>query len=66
MMVVVAVSSTIGNPNARIAVIEETAIVVRINGEQPMSGTPNKRTQEVIGCKEQAILPIVQDATQVA
>ena len=64
-MVVATVTSTIGNPYRRVAVIEEPAIVVCIDGEQPMSGTPYKRTQEVIGCEKQAVLPVVQNATQV-
>ena len=65
MMVITAVSSTIGNINARIAVIEEPAIVVPIDGEEPMSSTPDNRTQEIIGSEEQTVLPVIQDATQV-
>jgi hypothetical protein len=66
MMVVMTVSATIGYPNTGIAIIEEPAIITRIYRKKPMSGAPYNRTQEIIGCKKQAILPIVQDATQVA
>ena len=65
MMVITAVSTMIGNIDTGITIIEESTIVVPINGEQPMSGTPYNGTQEVVGSEKQAVLPVVQDATQV-
>ena len=65
MMVMTAVSATIGNPYAGATIVEVVAAIVTVNREVPSSCTPAKRTEEVVGCRQQAVLPVVQDATQV-
>jgi len=65
MMVEAAVTASVGNPYAGTTVVEVVAIVVAIDGEEPAACTPSDRTEEIVGCKKQAVLPVVQDAAQV-
>ena len=65
VIVEAAVSATIGNPYAGTAIVVVATIVVTVDGEVPASSTPNDRTKEVVGCHQQAVLPVVQDAAEV-
>ena len=65
VVVVAAVSATIGNIYCGMAVVEVPAVVVAVDGEVPAASPPQDGAEEIVGCIEQAVLPVVQDATQV-
>ena len=64
-IVATTVTTIIGNPNAGTAIVEITAIVIAVDGEVPTASTPQNRTQEVVGCRQEAVLPVVQNAAKV-
>ena len=64
-IVATTVTAIIGNPNGGTAVVEITAIVIAVDGEVPTASTPQNRTQEVVGCRQKAVLPVVQNAAKV-
>ena len=61
-----AVSTIVGNPYRRAAVVEVATIVITIDREVPTACTPNDRTQEVVGCYKEIVLPVVKYAAKVA
>ena len=64
-IVAATVSAIIGNPYRRTAIVEVTAIVVAVDGEVPTTCTPSYRAEEIIGCHQEIVLPVVQDAAEV-
>lgn len=64
-MVETAVSAIIGTPYARATIVEVAAVVVAVDREEPAAGTPHDRAEEVIGSRQEAVLPVVEYAAQV-
>ena len=65
MMIVAAVTATIGNPHAGTAEVKIVAIVIAIDREEPAACPPHDGTEEIVRCKQQAVLPVVQDAAEI-
>lgn len=66
MVVVATMSAIVRTPNNRTAVVEVATIVITIDREVPTACTPDDGAEEVVGSRQQIVLPVVQDAAQVA
>ena len=63
VMMVGVVATTIDVVNSRWIVVEVVHSVNSVHGIEPCVGSPYHRTEEVVGCSEQCVLPIVKDMT---
>ena len=65
VMIATAMAATIGNIYAWTAVVEVAGSVMTIDGEGPATCTPDNGTEEIVGSRQKAVLPIMEDAAQV-
>lgn len=57
--------SSVFPKNAWMVVIEMADVVVGVDGEHPGSGSPVYRVEKIIGCREQGVLPVVENVAKV-
>lgn len=60
-----AMSAMIGHIHPRTVIEEMRVMVVGIDGKIPSRSAPHHRTQEIVGCQKQIVLPIVEDVAEV-
>ncbi len=65
LVVIVAVSASVYVVHSRRVVIEMSVRVDAAYGQEPSGGVPHDGAEEVVGRREQGVLPIVQDVAQV-
>ena len=58
-------SAIVGHIHPRMTVVEMCVMIVGIDGEIPAGSTPQHRTQEIVGCHKQSVLPVIQDVAEV-
>ena len=64
-MVVVAMSASVAVVEGWPAVIVIVVVIVQVDGEEPSSASPVYGMIEIVRCREEAPLPVVQDSSQV-